>query len=147
MPDIGIGASLAYDDGSGSTTIEGLKSLTIPALAIPSIDTTKLTNVDYWKTFMPGTIDGGTIGFAAEFKGSVYAPLFALATSRDTVTWTLSGPGDEESEQGKIGASFEFEAFITKLDGPIEAEAENIFNGEIKITGPITVTDDGESSE
>lgn len=134
MANIGITASLEYDlDTSGTNwvAIPKCKSISFPALTVASVDTTNLDNSDYYKTFTPGTIEPGNVSFTAEFSSDTYNDLFD--TLRDVISWRVTSP------DGDVVIAI-FDGFLMNLSSPIEAEAEHMITGEIKVTGAVSLS-------
>ena len=128
-----IGKTITVSDGTG--TLGALWDITAPEISIDEIETTVYSS-SYWKTFMAGTKDGGTLNISVLYDGSdtsmnrLYSRAIGDPTA-NTDTYTITFPDAK---------TMIFTGIITSV--PIETQKDEkvIMSFNIKVSGAITGT-------
>ena len=128
MADIGISSKFEIQVGSTWTPVPGCKSIGIPGLTVSDIDTTTNDNLDYFKSFIPGTIDAGTIPVTCEYTVESYQMIYDLIAARSVTMFRVSDPESYDNNRT-------FEGYLNNISGTFETEAHNVFSFQVKVTG------------
>lgn len=137
----GLGAQLQRGDGALPevfTTIPGCGDITGPGKSRDTIETTSLDSTGGYRTFITGLRDGGEISCDMNWLGDDPTQL-ALETDfadNDATNYQLVFPFTPLHE------TFSFAGFVTKLDMAVPMNDKITRALTIKITGPVTQTND-----
>lgn len=137
---LGIGSLLQMADSGGTvfTTIAECKSLKGPSRKRAIVDVTNHNSLNQTREYINGLIDPGSMQFEANYlpadpsqdANTGFASVFNSGVRRN-FRILLSNPNNNT-------LSFQGLAISHDVSIPIDKEAS--FSGEVKITGPVTVT-------
>ena len=122
---IGFGSTFSI----GGNTIAEITNITPMSASGVAADTTSMDSTDAAKTFIPGTIDYGSVSFEMIFDGPELNTLQGLWRTVSACVITLSD-----------GATFTFDGFLVGLSVISAFDDAVRASVEIKITGAVTFT-------
>lgn len=136
----GHGTALTVNDGTSTTTIGNIISVTGPDEARDPIDISTMESASKSREFIPGMLDAGEASFELNYDGTAAGTADALKTLKTATaqTWTITfndaGAGETDSSWASAG-------FITGLGfaSPFDDKATQTVT--LKFTGVPTYTD------
>ena len=136
---IGHGTVLTANDGTNTTTIGNIISITGPDQMRDSVDTSTMNSTEKWKEFLPGMLDAGEITFDVNYESETHASELQTLLTGDPVTFKIEFP-DETNTSQTTKSSFECEGFFTALGFAIPLDDKITQSVTIKLTGKPTYT-------
>ena len=128
----GQGTTLSVTVASTATPITVLKTVNIPSLALPPVDTTGLASTS--KSNLVGLPDDGEISFTAGYVYAEYLILHGYAAGRTVGTWTLTTPVPTAANESE--GIWVFTGFITSIGTAApDADGEMVYSVTVKLDG------------
>lgn len=125
MSVIGFTADLTI----GAVPVDTATTITLGGIMSDAVEDTHLGTASA-RTFIGGLVDSGAVTWSANYDATTFSSLHALVGTVQSCE--INSPTDEDQ-------SFTFDAVVTKLDTSFATADLVVMNGELKITGDITL--------
>ena len=127
----GQGTTFSKWKDSAWLPLSEILDITGPTMSRTTIDTTSLSSLGGYMTFMGGLRDPGTLSFAMVFEKSRYDELKDDYESDENGTYQIELPDD---------STLEFEALVTEIPLNIPGNDKITVNVSFKISGSVVYT-------
>lgn len=125
MSVIGFTATLTI----GAVSVDEATTITLSGVMADAVEDTHLGTASA-RTFIGGLVNSGTVSWSANYDSTTFSSLHALVGT--TASCEIESPTSEDQ-------SFTFDAVVTKLDTSFSSPDLVLMNGELQISGDITL--------
>lgn len=138
---IGHQAQLNIGDSAGSvfTAVAALESISAPNVSVDSVEVSTMDDPDFWRTFIPGLIDGGEVTISGKLIAANTTQfgangIWGLLTGRTVRVFRVDLP-----PAGATPNRFQFSGFFTTFEPEAGGQGDAVtFSASIKVSGPVT---------
>lgn len=133
MPIAGVGTEFRRWDGAGAwAAIAEIMSINGPGMTRDTIDTTALSTVGGYRTFIAGFRNPGTITLAMNFTRDGFETMKTDFENDTAQNYEIVLPDDDNT-------SLEFEGLVTEMPLTIPPDDKVTMDVTIQITGQVTL--------
>jgi len=138
----GHGVTLKVNDGTSTTTIGNITSISGPDMSRDSIDKSSMDSTSKWREFIPGMLDSGEVTVEVNYDGadSGTANDLDVKKTATALTWIINF-GDSTTTSETNSSNFSASGFITGLGYAIPFDDKISQSVTLKFTGSPTYTD------
>lgn len=132
MPIVAMGTTLK----KGTTPIANLTSIDGVSVSADTIETTNLSTVGNYRTFVTSLKDSGEVSISGHFGYTEHNPLLVDFEDGSIDSYTIEFP----DRAATSGTTWTFSAVVTAISTSVELEDLITFEATLKVSGKPTLT-------
>jgi predicted secreted protein len=137
----GHGTVLTCNDGTNTTTVGNITTITGPSQTRDPIDISTMDSTSKHREFIPGMLDAGELTFTCNYDGTAAGTANELDTLKTATAMTWTVTFDDAGPTTETNSSWASAGFVTALGHAVPFDDKITQDVSVKCTGVPTYVD------